>query len=312
MVKLVELDDSLFDSAFDLITRVFGDSTIKKAAWQRLFSSYWDEGPGHCGYAVLDGDRTIGFLSILFSQQNLAGKHLTIGNLSSLVIDPNYSKYGVRMLREANRLPYSYTVYTPIRPVYAFLKRIGFVDIDQQLVLVFKTPGFRRAKANGAVDVSVNVAEFSSDLNELEQRILEDHGGLDLSFLFLKEGRDTCFVLTQAMESSGVRFAFPLHVSNPALLQRHSALALPKLLGSTSTQFMAIDQRLLGGHPLPMSFTFPVATRRLCRPQDPEALQADNLYSEFPLLGVSGAPSVRGALKHQIDRLLKRHDPRKT
>ena len=113
---------------FDAIYSSFlddGDRFLTKDDWRHLFSPS-KATDGCCGYALLDKDRIVGILGMLFSYRTVRGVERRFCNLHSWYVLPAYRGKSLTLMRPALRLrDCTLTDLTPTDAVCEINQRLG-------------------------------------------------------------------------------------------------------------------------------------------------------------------------------------------
>jgi hypothetical protein len=224
------------------------------------------------------------------------------------------------MLRHLKRREWSYTVFTPSRAVRDFLPGVGFLSMRDRVQVaptlrglpVGGNAGSDRAnvEADDAVAVEFDDAAMLTQVGADRAQLIEDHRNTLCRHLYVTDEQGDCHV-AYVVSSHPRPHAAVLSISNPAMFTARSRQIRRALRSQHRVEAMLVDTRMLGLRVLPGAAVLPFDARRFVRPgtDSPPARWIDNLYSEFPLLGV---PFLPGPIDETRQILLPRLSQVKT
>ena len=77
MISPEKVYPNQFNQVYPLL-ELFNNQQLTKKDWGELFKTKWTGSPDHCGYALIDGGRAVGFIGTLFSKRIISGKESKI------------------------------------------------------------------------------------------------------------------------------------------------------------------------------------------------------------------------------------------
>jgi hypothetical protein len=291
VVKIVKVDDSMFEEAYDLLLG-FNNTEIPKEVWRRLLRPQWRLDGMHCGLGLVDQGRLVGFIGTLFSERVIEGRVERFCNLSSLIVREAYRRHGWMLMFSAVREEDCIiTIFTPISVLYTRAPEIGFRNLGTRMKVMFSVP-WARSVCGVDMELLDDPAEIRQHLDETHRRYLDDHLPYECGHLLLRQSKRYCYVVHVSITSAKLPYALILYVSDPELFAEFSIPIRAFILSKERMRFVAVDSRLIRDLPLRASFDFPTNIRRLYKPDRLSPHVVDNLYSEFVLLRVGATPNL--------------------
>lgn len=288
MAKLLKITPDDFELVYPLLLD-FRNPDHTREDWHRLFSEHQEQGPGYCGYALVDHERAVGFLGYKFSQRTIRGELHTLCNIHNWIVKPSHRHASLSLVLPAMKLEdVTLTNYTPTPEVRTICKRLGFSAMDgtQRLILPGGGAAFRLQNAR----MYFGAEEVLRHVDGQAAKLVDDHQLPHHRHALIQSQFGTCLVImnrTRKRVREGLRV--PMlhchHVSNRAVFQRYAGLAASHLcLRSGALALIAVERYLSEPYPR-MSIRRPggrfEALFKSARlgPED-----IDGLYSEMSLL----------------------------
>jgi hypothetical protein len=201
------------------------------------------------------------------------------------VVRPRYRGRGLSLLAPLAELSeYTLCNFSPTMPACAAFKRFGFSELEDRVVLIppvlptLGARGFRFLDHEG---------EIASVLTGDDLRLFRDHRQYQCRHLVLSDGRAYCYAVCSKTHFRHQPASYVHHLTNPALFVRVINQLQRKLAFTHRTALTVIDERLLDGHRVPLSWRHRLRQPRLYKPSSTRPVPRsviDTAYSECLLL----------------------------
>ena len=176
----------------------------------------WSEGFQNHGYMIVDNDKIVGVLIVIYSKMLIDGKEAVFGNLSSWCVLEEYRKglSSIMLMRKSiSDKNVNYTATTPNDISQNILKTCGFEMIDNSIYLIPNLPSIY-SKSSIITDPDI----LLSRLDEATLRIYNDHKYIKwLKHLVISDGQNFCYVIYRDWKmrhSSHLKNSRILYLSN--------------------------------------------------------------------------------------------------
>jgi acetoacetyl-CoA synthetase len=254
------------------------------AQWQALFDYDWLGAKLDLGFVITIGAEIKGFLGTVYSEREIAGERRMFCNHSTWFVAPEIRGAGAFLLMAATRRPNCiYTNLTASAEAKGVCLKAGFRQIGAVKYLL--PPLAQTATlitGSSAVQVTTDPAVVAARLDPAQRRLFEDHRQ-SCGHLLLEDRDQTLYVITRRRVKRNVPLTEVMHVSAPALFQRHLERVKLAALWRDHTVVLACDDRFLNETPhFAIKVTRPILVKG--GPLPDEAI--DNLYSELVLLPI--------------------------
>ena len=265
----------------------FNNPYIDEAAWKHLFTDHWNTGEGYCGTMLVEGDRVVGFLGLVFSRRTIGGKEERFCNLSSWIVQPEYRKKSLFLLLPVLRLKgITLTDFTPSREVYALLKKAGFRDLETHFRYLLPVPRLsgKIRISRVSTDSGFSTETFDSGFG----RIVRDHESFGCEFIQVRsEFGDYELVLTRLIRRRPpFRLGVIHHASAVGPFRRTIGSVAARLCRTLRVNVLWAEERILGGGRIPFSVKKRLEWPQVYRSETLEPESVDSLYSERILLKI--------------------------
>src|ERR1700691_3014527 len=145
------------EEAFEDVYPLFGGfptKSMSKEDWRRMLFAYpWSDNPKR-GFALYVDGQAVGFLGTIFSARELAGRMERVCSLSSWIVLPEHRDASIKLVTPILRLK-DHTILnpTPSPVAYEIFKKLGFVPLESERLILPPVPGFGEAARalNGSV-----------------------------------------------------------------------------------------------------------------------------------------------------------------
>ncbi len=254
-----------------------------EADWRRLFDYDFDAGDRKDrGWVLCDGDAIIGFLGAIFSRRS--GEAFC--NVTSWVVKKTHrSSGGLQLLMPMFALK-DHTILnlSPTPFTRAVFQRMGFRDLEKQLVVIPSLYPQRPARGYRLVEDHATIARLLSD-DDL--RVFHDHRRYPCTHLVFAGSNDYSYVVAGRTRLRRLATSFVYYRSNASLFRRLAGAMQLALLRAHRTLFSIVDARMTADAPLLGCPTYTLRQPRLYRPAISSSRRRediDTLYSELVLL----------------------------
>lgn len=242
-------------------------------------------------------------LGMLFSERTIGEQSVRFCNLHSWYVGEEYRGKSLLLLQQALRLKdHTLTDFTPSERVSTIYARFGFQTLDSALrvLLPFGITGKRDADN---VEVTQDEKSIAVKLSLSDSRLFQAHQVRHCEHLLVVKDDQYCYLICSKVNRYFLPYRQIQYISNKALFEQALPQIRPYLLAGSDVRFAAVEDRLVPGLKLPMSFRMPMQNRQLYRPCDVRPGEIDGLHSEVSLLGLSTLPSLTYPLRRLANRV---------
>ncbi len=282
MTELREIRDSDFDEVHrSLLVRL--DRAKPPEVWRRLFNYPWRPSWAPRGYVLVEGDRFVGFLGLVFAPDDRAVGRSPVCNLSSWIVLESYRGQSMRLLSPVlGRADWTVTNLTPTAEVGELMQRLGFVPLETHRSLLRLRSGDLVRGSSGSRIREVGGAS-EGPMPEDWKTIVDHHGGIARA-LVVHAGAGEALVMYTVGRLRGIPVARIHHVTDAApVIEALSSLRRHFLLRRGAC-IMEFDRRILPEVPEAGLHSRRITTPRLFRSPDRTPSELSELYSERILL----------------------------
>jgi hypothetical protein len=292
LVRVEKIDCANFKGIDGILTDIWAAGSQEKG--RNIFEYQWQRNETHCGLILVDGDRTVGFLGMIFSRRLINDKVEKFCNLTSWYVHKDYRSRAISMILPLNGMKdYTITDLTPAKNVYKIQNKLGFKDLDGagRLLLPF---GRRLFQAEfSAANLSHDSAAIEKKLEGQNLKIFNDHQKYPC-FHFLLTGQDRyCYIIYTKLRRKRIPYAHLHYISDPDLFALVYRDIRNSILSHAKAYFLLIDSRLVKNRKLPVSFCLPYRAPKQYRSSTLKPEQIDNLYSELVMLNLRTHPRLK-------------------
>jgi hypothetical protein len=303
MIAVEKIDCTRFDEIKALLSKFPG--RLSDTDWRRIFDYRWQRDETHCGLALMDDGRPVGFLGMIFSQRQIEGRTEKFCNLTAWVVEEAHRSRALTLILPVLRLK-DYTVIdlTPSRRVYRMQRRLGFQDLDThcRILLPFGRKLFQPRV--GAIRIIRDPAVIEATLQGEHLRIFRDHRPYRCQHLVAATDTRYCYILYSPLKRKRIPYAHIQYISDPEFFARAYRPIRNAVLRTTRSLFIMIDSRFVENMKLPLSLAMPFRAPKQYRSQRLRPCQIDNLYSEVILLNLTTHPRLKYIIRNAIRRFL--------
>ena len=292
MVRVEKIDCANFKGIDGILTDIWAAGSQEKG--RKIFEYQWQRAETHCGLILVDGDRTVGFLGMIFSRRLINDKVEKFCNLTSWYVHKDYRSRAISMILPLHGMKdYTITDLTPAKNVYKIQNKLGFKDLDGagRLLLPFGRRLFQQKFS--ATNLSHDSAAIEKKLEGQNLKIFNDHQKYPC-FHFLLAGQDRyCYIIYTKLRRKRIPYAHLHYISDPDLFALAYRDIRNSILSHARAYFLLIDSRLVKDRKLPVSICLPYRAPKQYRSSTLKPEQIDNLYSELVMLNLRTHPRLK-------------------
>jgi len=287
MIRVEKVDCTNFKGIQDILTDIWAVGSEEKG--RKIFDYRWQRDETQCGLILVDGDRTVGFLGMIFSRRQINDKAEKFCNLLGMQ-------------------DYTITDLTPAKNVYTVQNKLGFKDLDAagRLLLPFGRRLFQVKYS--ATELIHDPAAIENKLDGQNLKIFSDHQPYPC-FHFLLSGKDRdCYIIYTKLKRKRIPYVHLHYISDPDLFELAYRDIRKSILSHARAYFILIDSRLVKNQKLPLSICLPYRApkQHLSATLKPE--QIDNLYSELVMLNLRTHPRLKYLMRDLWRKITKKRD----
>jgi hypothetical protein len=281
-IKKVSKED--FEMVYPLLKQL-NNSHISEYEWKQLFINHWDAQEDYFGYALIDRNRAVGFLGLMFSSVMINHVKHKFCNFTSWVVQKEFRGESIKLLIPVLRLRgYTLTSHTMSSGTYFIFKKMGFRDLEDSLVIIPPLPklgGFSKSHR-----VIVNSQTITQFLDEENLKIYHDHSNLNAHYILVQTEHDQCFMVATRPIKKNLPFAHLHYISDLNIFAE--CIEKIRLVVCLQLKVVAllIDKRCLRGERISRSWEYTLPQPRLYKSDYLNKDDITALYSELILLNL--------------------------
>ena len=307
MIRVEKVDCANFKGIQDILTDIWASDSQAKG--RKIFDYQWLRDESHCGLILVDGDRTVGFLGMIFSRRQINDKVEKFCNLTSWYVHEDYRSRAIFMILPLHGMKdYTITDLTPAKNVYTVQNKLGFKDLDAagRLLLPFGRRLFQPKYY--PADLTHDLTAIEKKLGGQDLRIFNDHRPYPC-FHFLLSGQDRyCYIIYTKLRRKRIPYAHLHYISNPDLFGLAYRDIRKSILSHAKAYFLLIDSRLVKNKKLPVSICLPYRAPKQYMSATLKPEQIDNLYSELVMLNLRTHPRFKYLMRDLRRKITKKQD----
>jgi acetoacetyl-CoA synthetase len=275
-----------------LLDEGFRNEVISSAEWRALFDYAWLDEKPNFGFVIAAGDRIVGFLGAIYAERRINNESVTVSNLTSWYVRPEYRGWGVTLMAAAVRdAAVAHTALTPAPITRQILRLIGFKSIDTCKILLVPFV-HSDTLCRPAPSITFDPTRIGPLLSDKDSRIFRDHLPYDCLHAVVSEGADYCYVVAKRRVrrrplhslvpvATKIPYSELLYCSAPKILQRHLERIKLAIMRRQRTIALVVDEHL---SPALRSHGIAFRNEALYRATTFDPRMLDKLYSELVLL----------------------------
>lgn len=257
------------------------------AGFHRIFEYPWRTNEDYVGLALHDGEEMAGFVGLVFSRMEVAGRTERFCNVTSLVAKESHRAEVTMLLFQLRALDdYTVTNLTCNTAAYRIFSRLGYTVLDDSRTVLYPGRHTLRDGQRGDWHVLHEPDGIRACLGAREIQILDDH--LPYAEHLVAHGDQGRCYLVYTIGRRRLAPSTRLHfVSDPEVFARCWPAVQLGLWRRHRAVFAECDSRLLRGVTVRGSRRERLAVPRLFRSHRLTPDQIPNLYSEMVLLNLA-------------------------
>lgn len=292
MIRVEKIDCANFKGIDGILTDIWATDSQEKS--RKIFEYQWERDETHCGLILVDGDRTVGFLGMIFSRRRINDKVEKFCNLTSWFVHKDYRSRAISLILPLHGMKdYTITDLTPAKNVYQIQNKLGFKDLDAagRLLLPFGRRLFQPKYS--ATNLTHDLAAIEKKLEGQNLKIFNDHKHYRCSH-FLLTGKDRyCYIIYTKLKRKRIPYAHLHYISDPDLFALAYRDIRKSIISHSKGYFLLIDSRLVKNKKLPLSVCLPYRAPKQYMSSTLKPEQIDNLYSELVMLNLRTHPRLK-------------------
>ena len=297
MIRVEKVDCSNLKGIDDILTDIW--STDSEERGKKVFGYQWERDETHCGLILMDGDRTVGFLGMIFSRRLINDKVEKFCNLTSWFVCKDYRSRAIFLILPLHAMKdYTITDLTPSKNVYKIQNKLGFKDLETKgrLLLPFGRRLFQPKYS--PINLTHDLAAIQQKLEGQNQKIFNDHKHYPC-FHFLLTGKDRyCYIIYTKLRRKRIQHVHLHFISDPDLFALAYRDIRKSILSHAKAYFLLIDSRFVKNKKLPLSICLPYRAPKQYISSTLKPEQIDNLYSELVMLNLRTQPRLRYLIRN--------------
>jgi hypothetical protein len=266
---------------------------------RKIFEYQWERDESHCGLILMDGDKTVGFLGMIFSRRLINDKVEKFCNLTSWFVCKDYRSRSIFMILPLHAMKdYTITDLTPSKKVYKIQNKLGFKDLETKgrLLLPFGRRLFQPKYS--PINLTHDLAAIEQKLEGQNLKIFNDHKRYPC-FHFLLTGKDRyCYIIYTKLRRKRIQHVHLHYISDPDLFTMAYRDIRKSILSHAKARFLLIDSRFVKNRKLPLSICLPYRTPKQYISSTLKPEQIDNLYSELVMLNLRTQPRLKYLIRN--------------
>jgi len=297
LVKVQKVDCANFKDIHDILADIWGPGSEEKG--RKIFEYQWERDETHCGLILRDGDRTVGFLGMIFSRRRINDKVEKFCNLTSWFVHKDYRSRAISMILPLQGMKdYTITDLTPAKNVYKIQNKLGFKDLDAagRLLLPFGRRLFQPKYS--ASTMTHDSAEIEKKLEGQDLKIFKDHQKYPCFHFLLADPNRHCYMVYTKLKRKRIPYAHLHYISDPDLFALAYRDIRNAILSHARAYFLLVDSRLVKNRKLPLSICLPYRAPKQYLSPTLEPEQIDNLYSELVMLNLRTHPRLKYLIRN--------------
>ena len=297
MIRVEKVDCSNFCGIHDMLADIWGSGSVEKG--RKIFGYQWERDETYCGLILVDGDRTVGFLGMIFSRRRINGKVEKFCNLTFWVVHKDYRSRAIFLILPLHGMKdYTITDLTPTKNVYKIQNKLGFKDLETKgrLLLPFGRRLFQPKYSH--TNLTHDLAAIEKKLEGQNLKIFKDHKPYPC-FHFLLTGKDRyCYIIYTKLKRKRIPYAHLHYISDPELFALAYRDIRKSIVSHAKARFLLIDSRLVKNKKLPLSICLPYRAPKQYISSTLKPEQIDNLYSELVMLNLRTHPRLKYLIRN--------------
>jgi len=292
MIRVEKARLKHFEAVYRLVVRL-DNRYNSKSDWKRLFIDHFNSGETYCGYILLDNDKVVGFLGLVFAKRKFGGRETKFCNMTSWIVDSQYRNRSLFLLKPVLRLKDCIiTNFTASKTVSTILNTLNFEGLGDVLCIILPLPTLSTFRVFCERTKILFNRKAKRHLNVEEKRLYSDHSFLDSKciHILLKKSVDSCYIIAKRSVWRGIPLLQLHYVSNSKLFAK--CIDALRVIAAVRFRVVSImvDKRFLKGEKIRCVINYKLQSPRYYKSnltkQTEDLDNIDHLYSEFMLLNI--------------------------
>lgn len=261
------------------------NNSISKNHWRQLFTNHWNADEDYFGYALVDNDRAVGYLGLMFSSMIINHKKHKFCNFTSWTVQKDYRSESIKLLFPVLRLrDHTLTSLTMSSDTYFIFKKLGFSDLEDTVVIIPPLP--TPESFSNKSQVSVNGQNITHSLEEQNLKLYQDHSNPIVHHILVQTEHEQCLIIATRPIKKNLPFAHLHYISNLNIfMECIEKIRLIVCLRLRATALL-VDKRYLQGMKISRSWEYPLPRPRMYKSRNLNKDDITTLYSELMLLNL--------------------------
>ena len=297
MIRVEKVDCSNLKGINDILADIW--STDSEERRKKVFGYQWERDETHCGLILRDGNKTVGFLGMIFSRRLINDKVEKFCNLTSWFVCKDYRSRAIFMILPLHAMKdYTITDLTPSKKVYKIQNKLGFKDLETKgrLLLPFGRRLFQPKYS--PINLTHDLAAIEQKLEGQNLKIFNDHKHYPCCH-FLLTGEDRyCYIIYTKLRRKRIQHVHLHYISDPDLFSLAYRDIRKSILSHAKARFLLIDSRFVKNRKLPLSICLPYRAPKQYISSTLKPEQIDNLYSELVMLNLRTQPRLKYLIRN--------------
>ena len=285
-IREARADD--FDRVYPLLLE-FKNPSLKKEDWRQLFLDHSGLQNDHFGWALVDEEEVVGFVSTIMSERHVRDQTVRLCNTSSWIVKQDYRAHSLALYVKAIAdKGVTITNLSPTRQVLKLLEKLGFTLMDKSERIIL--PVLTTRTLMDHCEILTEAKAVGRALTGEHLRFFRDHKLPFNHHILLRTAEGDCYVMMNRSPKAvwkNLRLPFGRvhHISAPHIFVRHLEKLVLRVAMSLKVLAMIVDDRMLHGTAPWHSFMRPGGERSAAfRSEVLCAEDIDGLYTEAVLL----------------------------
>jgi hypothetical protein len=292
VIRVEKVDCSNLKGINDILTDIW--STDSEERRKKVFGYQWERDETHCGLILIDGDKTVGFLGMIFSRRLINNKVEKFCNLTSWFVCKDYRSRSIFLILPLHAMKdYTITDLTPSKNVYKIQNKLGFKDLETngRLLLPFGRRLFEPKYA--PINLTHDLVAIEQKLEGQNLIIFNDHKHYSCCHFLLTSKDRCCYIIYTILRRKRTQHVHLHYISDPDLFALAYRDIRKSILSHAKARFLLIDSRFVKNRKLPLSICLPYRAPKQYISATLKPEQIDNLYSELVMLNLRTQPRLK-------------------
>src|SRR3989338_3551957 len=280
IIKKAKVED--FETIYPLLQGLH-NSRLTKDTWRQLFVDHWNQQQDYFGYVMMDNDKAVGFLGLVFSERLINKRIEKFCNMSSWIVKEGYRSESIPLLFPIlGRRDLTMTVFTPSAITYSVLKKFGFQEITshRKLIPAVSLGGF----LNKEFSIVLDKEGVRHCLDERDSKIYSDHLRFNCIHLVIKTQEGNCYIILKKCKEKRLPFAEIHYIGHLGIFLKYITAANIKICLPLRILGLIVEERHLRGNHSQRLAAIKSCRRILYKSPSLEKTDIDTLYSELFVL----------------------------